>query len=151
MKNESIDRKKIETLLPHRKPMLLIDKLTNIVHLKSATAIVNVRKESFFVQGHFPGQPVMPGVFIVEAFGQAAAALTAYGVDPKEYENKLVYLMSVEKARFRSPVFPDCELHLDIEALRSHGRVWKYKGVAKVNGKTMADSQWSATVVDRNK
>tara|TARA_B100002049_G_C15911932_1_gene304345 strand:- start:52 stop:507 length:456 start_codon:yes stop_codon:yes gene_type:complete len=151
MKNDSIDRKKIESLLPHRKPMLLIDKLTNIVHLKSATAIVNVRKESFFVQGHFPGQPVMPGVFIVEAFGQAAAALTAYGVDPKEYENKLVYLMSVEKARFRSPVLPDCELHLDIEALRSHGRVWKYKGLAKVNGKTMADSQWSATIVDRNK
>jgi 3-hydroxyacyl-[acyl-carrier-protein] dehydratase len=151
MKNDSIDRKKIESLLPHRKPMLLIDKLTNIVHLKSATAIVNVRKESFFVQGHFPGQPVMPGVFIVEAFGQAAAALTAYGVDPKEYENKLVYLMSIEKARFRSPVLPDCELHLDIEALRSHGRVWKYKGLAKVNGKTMADSQWSATIVDRNK
>ena len=151
MKNDSIDRKKIEILLPHRKPMLLIDKLTNIVHLKSATAIVNVRKESFFVQGHFPGQPVMPGVFIVEAFGQAAAALTAYGVDPKEYENKLVYLMSVEKARFRSPVLPDCELHLDIEALRSHGRVWKYKGVAKVKGKTMADAQWSATIVERNK
>ena len=151
MRNDSIDRKKIESLLPHRKPMLLIDKLINIIHLKSATAIVNVRKESFFVQGHFPGQPVMPGVFIVEAFGQAAAALTAYGVDPKEYENKLVYLMSVEKARFRSPVLPDCELHLDIEALRSHGRVWKYKGVAKVNGKTMADSQWSATIVDRNK
>ena len=151
MKNDSIDRKKIEILLPHRKPMLLIDKLTNIVHLKSATAIVNVRKESFFVQGHFPGQPVMPGVFIVEAFGQAAAALTAYGVDPKEYENKLVYLMSVERARFRSPVLPDCELHLDIEAIRSHGRVWKYKGIAKVNGKIMADAQWSATIVDRNK
>ena len=151
MKNDSIDRKKIESLLPHRKPMLLIDKLTNIVHLKSATAIVNVRKESFFVQGHFPGQPVMPGVFIVEAFGQAAAALPPNCVEPKEYENKLVYLMSVEKARFRSPVLPDCELHLDIEALRSHGRVWKYKGLAKVNGKTMADSQWSATIVDRNK
>ena len=93
----------------------------------------------------------MPGVFIVEAFGQAAAALTAYGVDPKEYENKLVYLMSVEKARFRNPVLPDCELHLDIEAIRSHGRVWKYKGTAKVNGKIMADSQWTATIVDRNK
>ena len=92
----------------------------------------------------------MPGVFIVEGFGQAAAALTAYGVDPKEYENKLVYLMSVEKARFRNPVIPDCELHLHIEALRSHGRVWKYKGVAKVNGKEMADAQWAATVVDKN-
>ena len=150
MKNNSIDKKKIESLLPHRDPMLLIDKLINIIHLKSATAIVNVKKESFFVQGHFPGQPVMPGVFIVEAFGQAAAALTAYGIDPKVYKNKLVYLMSVEKARFRSPVIPDCELHLDIEALRSHGRVWKYKGIAKVKGKIMADAEWAATIVDRN-
>ena len=149
MKENSIDKKKIESLLPHREPMLLIDKLINIVHLKSATAIVEVKKDSFFVQGHFPGQPVMPGVLIVEAFGQAAAALTAYGVDPKEYKDKLVYLMSVEKARFRNPVLPDCQLHLEIEAVRSHGRVWKYKGIAKVNGKRMADAQWSATIVDR--
>ena len=149
MKSNSIDKKKIESLLPHREPMLLIDELINIVHLKSATAIVKVRKNSFFVQGHFPGQPVMPGVFIVEAFGQAAAALTAYGVDPKEYENKLVYLMGVDKARFRNPVLPNCDLHLDIEAIRSHGRVWKYKGVAKVNEKRMADAEWSATIVDK--
>ena len=151
MKNNSIDKKEIENLLPHRDPMLLIDRLINIVPLKTATAIVNVKKTSFFVQGHFPGQPVMPGVFIVEAFGQAAAALTAYSVDTKEYEGKLVYLMSVEKARFRNPVLPDCDLHLDIEAIRSHGRVWKYKGVAKVNEKRMADAEWSATVVDRKK
>tara|TARA_Y100000590_G_C15616816_1_gene976069 strand:+ start:281 stop:757 length:477 start_codon:yes stop_codon:yes gene_type:complete len=151
MKNNSIDKKEIEKLLPHREPMLLIDKLINIVPLKSATAIVKVRKTSFFVQGHFPDQPVMPGVLIVEAFGQAAAALTAHGINPKEYENKLVYLMSIEKARFRNPVLPDCELHLEIEAVRSHGRVWKYKGVAKVNGKDMADAQWAATIVDRNK
>ena len=150
MQEKSINKKKIESLLPHREPMLLINKLINIVHLKSATAIVHVKKNSFFVQGHFPGQPVMPGVFIVEAFGQGAAALTAYGIDPKEYENKLVYLMSVEKARFRNPVLPDCELHLDIEAIRSHGRVWKYKGIAKVNGKKMADAQWSATIVDKS-
>ena len=149
MKNNSIDKKEIERLLPHREPMLLVDRLINIVPLKSATAIVNVKKTSFFVQGHFPGQPVMPGVFIVEAFGQAAAALTAYSVDTKEYEGKLVYLMSVEKARFRNPVIPDCELNLEIEAVRSHGRVWKYKGVAKVNGKKMADAEWSATVVDK--
>ena len=149
MKSNTIDKKKIESLLPHREPMLLIDRLINIVHLKSATAIVKVKKTSFFVQGHFPGQPVMPGVFIVEAFGQAAAALTAYCVDPKEYENKLVYLMSVDKARFRNPVIPDCELHLEIEALRSHGKVWKYKGTAKVDGKRMANAEWSATIVDR--
>jgi 3-hydroxyacyl-[acyl-carrier-protein] dehydratase len=147
--NNSIDRKKIESLLPHRAPMLLIEKLIDIVPLKSATAIMPVKKESFFVQGHFPEQPVMPGVLIVEAFGQAAAALTAHGIDPKEYENKLVYLMGVDKARFRSPVIPDCMLHLEIEAIRSHGRVWKYKGTAKVDGKRMADAEWSATIVDK--
>ena len=111
MTENSIDRKKIESLLPHREPMLLIEKLINIVPLKSATAIMNVKKDSFFVQGHFPGQPVMPGVLIVEAFGQAAAALTANGIDPKEYEGKLVFLMSIDKARFRNPIIPDCELH----------------------------------------
>ena len=151
LKSKTLDKKEIERLLPHREPMLLVDKLIDIVPLKSAIAIVNVKKTSFFVQGHFPGQPVMPGVFIVEAFGQSAAALTAHSVDPKEYENKLVYLMSVENARFRNPVIPDCELHLHIEAVRSHGRVWKYKGVAKVNGKEMADALWAATIVDRNK
>ena len=131
--------------------MLLIDKLINIVPLKSATGIVNVKKASFYLEGHFPDQPIMPGVFIVEAFGQAAAALTAHGIDPKEYKNKLVYLMSVNKARFRRPVTPDCELHLDIEAIRFHGSVWKYKGVAKINGKRVADAEWAATIVDRNK
>ena len=149
MKNNSIDKKKIESLLPHREPMLLIDELINIVHLKSATAIVNVKKNSFYVQGHFPEQPVMPGVLIVEAFGQAAAALTAHGVDKKEYENKLVFLMSVEKARIRHPVIPACKLELKIEAIRSHGKVWKYKGEAFVGEKKMADAQWSATIVDR--
>ena len=144
-----LSKKEIIELLPHRDPMLLIDELRDIKKLTSATAILNVRKDSFFVQGHFPNQPVMPGVLIVESFGQAAAALTAFGIDPKEYDNKLVYLMSVDKARFRNPVIPDCELHLDIEAIRSHGRVWKYKGTAKVDGKRMADAEWSATIVDR--
>jgi 3-hydroxyacyl-[acyl-carrier-protein] dehydratase len=147
--NDSIDKKIIESLLPHREPMLLIDRLINIVHLKSATAIMNVKKDAFYVKGHFPGQPVMPGVLIVEAFGQAAAALTAYGIDPKEYKDKLVFLMGVDRARFRNPVIPDCELYLEIEAVRTHGRVWKYKGTAKVDGKRMADAEWSATIVDK--
>ena len=149
LKSNSINKKEIERLLPHREPMLLIDELLKIKKLFSATAIVNVKKDSFFVKGHFPGQPVMPGVLIVEAFGQAAAALTAHGIDKASYENKLVFLMSVEKARFRSPVIPDCKLELNIEAIRSHGRVWKYKGEAFVEGKKMADAQWSATIVDR--
>ena len=146
---EKLDRKQIKDLLPHREPMLLIDELYNIKKLSSATAILNVKKDSFFVNGHFPGQPVMPGVLIVESFGQAAAALTAHGLDKATYENKLVFLMSVEKARFRNPVIPDCQLELKIEAIRSHGRVWKYKGDAFVNNTKVADAVWSATIVDR--
>ena len=132
MKN-SLTKEEIINLLPHREPMLLIDELVNIKKLHSATAIMNVKKDGFYVQGH----------------GQAAAALTAAGIDKKEYENKLVFLMSVEKARFRNPVIPNCKLELNIEAIRSHGRVWKYKGEAFVEGKKMADAQWSATIVDR--
>ena len=145
-----LDKKQIIELLPHREPMLLINELKNIIKLKSATGVVEVKKKSFFVNGHFPNNPVMPGVLIVEAFGQTAAALTAHGIDKKEYENKLVFLMSVEKARFRKPVIPDCILELNIESIRSHGRVWKYKGEAFVDGKRMADAQWSATIVDKN-
>ena len=148
MKN-SLSRKEIIDLLPHRDPMLLIDELHDIKKLFSAKAIVNVKKTSFFVQGHFPENPVMPGVLIVEAFGQAAAALTAHGLDKSTYENKLVFLMGVEKARFRNPVIPDCKLELYTEAIRCHGRVWRYKGEAIVDGKRMADAQWSATIVDR--
>jgi 3-hydroxyacyl-[acyl-carrier-protein] dehydratase len=147
--SDKLNKNQIIELLPHREPMLLIDELINIKKLFSATAIVNVKKDSFFVQGHFPGNPIMPGVLIVEAFGQAAATLTAAGIDKSEYENKLVFLMGVEKARFRNPVIPDCKLELSIEVIRSHGRVWKYKGEAFVEGKKMADAQWSATIVDR--
>ena len=146
---DKLNKDQIINLLPHREPMLLIDELYNIRKLFSATAVVNVKKDSFFVQGHFPGEPVMPGVLIVEAFGQAAAALTANGIDKSTYENKLVFLMNVEKARFRNPVIPNCKLELNIEAIRSHGRVWKYKGAAFVGDKKMADAQWSATIVDR--
>ncbi|MDC3036575.1 3-hydroxyacyl-ACP dehydratase FabZ [Candidatus Pelagibacter sp.] len=144
-----LNKKEISELLPHREPMLLIDELIEIKKLHSATAIMKVKKDAFFVNGHFPENPVMPGVLIVEAFGQAAAALTAHGIDKKEYENKLVFLMNIEKARFRSPVIPECTLELKIEAIRSHGRVWKYKGEAFVGGKRMADAQWSATIVDK--
>ena len=146
---DKLYKDQIRDLLPHREPMLLVDELYDIKKLQSATALVKVRKDSFFVQGHFPDEPVMPGVLIVESFGQAAAALTANGLDKSTYENKLVFLMGVEKARFRNPVVPDCDLILKIEAIRSHGRVWKYKGEAFVNDKKMADAIWSATIVDK--
>jgi len=145
----SLNKEQIISLLPHREPMLLVDEIIEIKKLFSATGILNVKNDSFFVQGHFPGNPVMPGVLIVEAFGQTAAALTAHGLDKSTYENKLVFLMGVEKARFRNPVIPNCKLFLKIEALRSHGKVWKYKGQAFVEDKLMADAIWSATIVDK--
>ena len=151
MGNSSLNKDQIINFLPHRKPMLLIDELIDIVPHKSAIGIVNVKKNSFYFQGHFPGQPVMPGVIIVEAFGQAAAALTAYSLKPKEVEDKLVYLMSVDKARFRNPIIPDCKLFLEIKAIRSRGRVWRYQGIAKVNEIKMADAKWAATIMDRSK
>ena len=146
---DKLNKEQIRNLLPHREPMLLIDELYNIKKLSSATATVYVKKNSFFVQGHFPENPVMPGVLIVESFGQAAAALTALGLDKSTYENKLVFLMGVEKARFRNHVIPDCKLTLQIQAIRSHVKVWKYKGEAYVDDKKMADAVWSATIVDK--
>ena len=151
MGNSSLNKDQIINLLPHREPMLLIDELIDIVPHKSAIGIINVKKNSFYFQGHFPGHPVMPGVIIVEAFGQAAAALTAYSLNPKEVEDKLVYLMSVDKARFRNPIIPDCKLFLEIKAIRSRGRVWRYQGIAKVNEIKMADAKWAATIMDRSK
>jgi len=146
---KEINKKEIESLIPHRDPFLLIDKLINIEPMVSATGIMNITKDKFFFNGHFPEQPVMPGVLIVEAFGQSAAALTAYSLDPSIVKNKLVYLMTIQNARFRNPIFPGCELKLNITALKSKGRVWKYKGVAMVENKIMADSEWMATIVDR--
>ena len=143
-----LNKDQIRNLLPHREPMLLIDELYDIEKLHSATAVVHVKNDSFLFRA-IPDQPVMPGVLIVESFGQAAAALTAHGLDKSTYENKLVFLMGVEKARFRNPVIPDCKLILKIEAIRSHGRVWKYKGEAFVNEIKMADAIWSATIVDK--
>ena len=146
---KEINKKEIESLIPHRDPFLLIDKLINIEPMVSATGIMNITKDKFFFNGHFPEQPVMPGVLIVEAFGQSAAALTAYSLDPSIVKNKLVYLMTIQNARFRNPIFPGCELKLNITALKSKGRIWKYKGVAMVENKIMADSEWMATIVDR--
>ena len=147
MSATEINKEIIKGLLPHREPMLLIDKLTKIVPLKSATAIMYVKKNAFYVQGHFPDQPVMPGVLIVEAFGQAAAALTAHGIDPKEYKDKLVYLMSVEKAKFRNPVRPGDLLHLKIEKISGKGPLQKFSGIAEVDGKKIAEAVLSAMVV----
>jgi len=147
---KSINKEKIITLLPHRDPMLLIDNLYNIIPMKSALGHLKITTDKFFLQGHFPNQPVMPGVMIVEAFGQAAAALAAFSLDPKIVENKLVYLMSVQNARFRKPVMPPCDLYLDCQVDKIKGKIWRYKGNAYCNDEKMADAEWMATIVDRN-
>ena len=147
---KSINKEKIITLLPHRDPMLLIDNLYNIIPMKSALGHLKITTDKFFLQGHFPNQPVMPGVMIVEAFGQAAAALAACSLDPKIVENKLVYLMSVQNARFRKPVMPPCDLYLDCQVDKIKGKIWRYKGNAYCNDEKMADAEWMATIVDRN-
>ena len=149
MKKE-LNKEEIKNLLPHREPMLLVDRLTKIVPMVSATGHINVTKDKFYFDGHFPGAPVFPGVLIVEAFGQAAAALAAYSLDPKEVENKLVFLMTIDKARFRSPVMPECELLLNVKVEKIKGRIWKYSGIATVNDKKMADAEWMATIADRD-
>ena len=149
MKTE-LNKEEIKNLLPHREPMLLVDRLTKIVPMVSATGQINVTKDKFYFDGHFPGAPVFPGVLIVEAFGQAAAALAAHSLDPKEVENKLVFLMTIDKARFRSPVIPECELLLNVKVEKIKGRIWKYSGIATVNDKKMADAEWMATIADRN-
>ena len=145
-----IKKNEIINLLPHRDPMLLIDNLYNIVHMKSATGHLKLTKDKFFFQGHFPGQPVMPGVLVVESFGQAAAALAAYSLGQDVVKNKLVYLMSVQNARFRKPIIPPCDLYLECNVDKIKGRIWRYKGTAYFNNEKMADAEWMATVVDRN-
>ena len=149
MKTE-LNKEEIKNLLPHREPMLLIDKLTEIVPMTSATGHIKVTKDKFYFDGHFPGAPVFPGVLIVEAFGQAAAALAAYSLDPSEVENKLVFLMTIDKARFRVPIIPECDLMLNVKVEKIKGKIWKYSGVAMVNGKKMADAEWMATIADRD-
>ena len=144
---KSYDVMGIQQLIPHRYPFLMIDKVVNIVEGQSIVGIKNVTiNEPFFV-GHFPSHPVMPGVLIVEAMAQSAASLVMHTMGEEAY-GKVVYFMSVEGSKFRKPVVPGDVLHIHCEAQKSRGNIWRFAGVAKVDGVKVADAVYTAMIVD---
>jgi 3-hydroxyacyl-[acyl-carrier-protein] dehydratase len=143
-----IDIKRIMELLPHRYPMLLVDRIVDVVPDVSATGIKNVTINEPFFNGHFPGAPVMPGVLIVEALAQTAGALVVHS-GGKELEGKLVYFLAIDDARFRKPVMPGDVVHLHVAKEQARRNIWKFKGEAKVNGELCAEAVVTAMIRDR--
>lgn len=146
LKNLNITR--IMEMIPHRYPLLLIDRIIEIVPDVSALGLKNVSINESFFQGHFPTMPVMPGVLIIESMAQTAAVFVVHTLGP-ESEGKLVYFMSIDQARFRKPVEPGDQLHIYVTKERSRGNVWKFKGEAKVGDKLCAEATFSAMILDR--
>ena len=144
----SVDIKRILQMIPHRYPMLMVDKVTEIQLDHSAVGIKNVSINEPFFQGHFPSEPVMPGVLIIEAMAQTAAVLvmSSFGT---ESEGKLVYFMSIDGVRFRRPVVPGDRLELHVEKIQSRANVWKFSGKALVEGKVAAEATFAAMIRDR--
>ncbi|MDA0663814.1 MAG: 3-hydroxyacyl-ACP dehydratase FabZ [Proteobacteria bacterium] len=142
-----IDINGIMQRIPHRYPFLMIDRVTDIVLNESATGIKCVSIGEPHFQGHFPTRPVMPGVLIIEAMAQTAAVLVVSTLGP-EAEGKLVYFMSIVKARFRRPVGPGDVVHIHVVKERQRGNVWKFNGKATVDGKTVSDAVFSAMIMD---
>lgn len=130
-------------ILPHRYPMLMIDRLINIVPRESATGVKNVSYGEEIFQGHFPQKPVMPGVLIIEAMAQAAAAYTSY-TEGLEVEGKIVLFMGVDRARFRKPVVPGDRLLIHVRTVQRREPVWRFASEAEVDGKRVADATFSA-------
>ena len=143
-----VDIKRLMEPLPHRPPMLLIDRMVDIVPDLSATGIraVSINDPAFL--GHFPGHPVMPGVMIVEAMAQTAGALVMYSMNANA-SDKLVYFMSIDKARFRHPVVPGDMLRIPVKLQRARAPVWRFSGEAYVDGKLCAEAEFSAMIMDK--
>jgi len=145
-----IDVQEIQKLLPHRYPFLLVDRVVSIDPGKTLRAYKNVSVNEPFFEGHFPGHPVMPGVLVLEALAQASAILAyrSTGFDPTQ---KVTYLMAIDGAKFRRPTVPGDRLELEVEVLRFKGSILKTRGVARVDGEVVAEGEFLATVVDRDR
>ncbi|MGB0935066.1 MAG: 3-hydroxyacyl-ACP dehydratase FabZ [Alphaproteobacteria bacterium] len=144
----TLDVEDIKRLIPHRPPMLLIDRLQEIVPGESAVGIKNVTINEPFFPGHFPERPVMPGVLIVEALAQTAGALVMHTLNHEDAK-KLVYFMSIENARFRRPVTPGDSIRLCVEKVQQRSNVWKFGGKAVVDGKVYAEATFTAMISDQ--
>jgi 3-hydroxyacyl-[acyl-carrier-protein] dehydratase len=145
-----IDIRRIMEMIPHRYPFLLIDRVLDIQPNESAIGLKNVTMNENFFQGHFPGAPVMPGVLIIEAMAQTAAALVVHSAG-KELEGKLVYFMAIDEAKFRKPVTPGDQLHIHVTKQQNRRNVWKFKGEAKVDGVLCAEAFVTAMIMDGEK
>ena len=141
------DVQRVMAALPHRYPMLLVDRVEKIVPDQSITAIKAVSMNEGFFQGHFPGRPIMPGVLIVEALAQAAGVLAVESLGLAD-SGKLVYFMAIEGAKFRAPVEPGCLLQLDVEFVQKRASVCKFAGRASVDGKLAAEANFTAMIAD---
>jgi 3-hydroxyacyl-[acyl-carrier-protein] dehydratase len=144
---EVIEARQLMTMIPHRYPFLLIDRLVEVRRNHSAVGIKNVTVNENFFQGHFPGHPVMPGVLIVESMAQSAAALVIETVAPGK-AMPVVYFMSIDNAKFRRPVVPGDQLRIHVTKNRNRGNVWRFDGEAKVAGVVVAEASFTAMIID---
>jgi len=141
------DVNRVMTLLPHRYPFLLVDRMYDMKGDESCVGVKNVTINEPFFQGHFPQYPVMPGVLIIEGLAQTAGALCVSSIG-EDYRAELVYFMGIDNAKFRKPVLPGDQLHYHVKKIRNRGRVWRFKGEAKVNGHVVAEAEISAMLAD---
>lgn len=145
-----LDIRKILAILPHRMPFVMVDRVTEIVPNKVIHGYKNVSINEPWFQGHFPGDPIMPGVLVVEALAQIGAIL-AYASDPFDQQGSLMYFLGIDRTKFRHPVRPGDRLDLQVEVINHHSNVWKLRGEATVNGTLCAEGQLLASIVERER